>query len=119
MENLEPDQDVPASILVPTDEITDEHLEKSIRAFIELTGKNSFYGVVSDGAWSDLDEWEIITEYDARRFCRGGWIIDDGWTIRLIDADDPIVWVPPDVQEDFEAEPGLYVFPAEHRPTAN
>ena len=119
MEYTDPERALPACILLPTDEITHEDLEKSIRSFIELTGRTSFYAVTADSAWWDLDEWEIITDYDPNRFYRGGWIKGDGWIIRLIDADDPTIYVPPDVEEDYEAEPGLYIFPTGSRPQAN
>ena len=119
MDSIEHTHDLPMSTYLPTDDLTNDELNSAMRKLVESTQRASFYAVATDTVWWDLDEWEIITDYDPNRFCRGGWIKGDGWTIRLIDADDPMVYVPPDVQEDYEAEPGLYVFPVVNRPTAN
>ena len=119
MDNVQQPHDLPTSRFIPTEQITDDDIRRVVGELIEATGRTSFYGIVCDNAWWDLDEFEIITDYAPRQFCRGGWIKGDGWEVRLIDADDPIVYVPLDVVEDFETEQGLYLFPIEHRPEAN
>ena len=115
MDSIEHTHDLQMSIYLHTDDLTNDELNSAMRKLVESTQRASFYAVATDSVWWDLDEWEIFTDYDPNRFCRGGWIKGHGWTIRLIDADDPTIYVPPDVHEDYEAEPGLYIFPAESR----